>query len=132
MSLLPIVRYLIPCHDVQVDRAGARSINILGLLTTIRVPLNDDGPFYFSEMCVLAILTAVRGTGQIRISCWHDESDAILFATSWRDLPASADPLLVVPILFRIREFSLPQRGYFSLRLEYNQTVMAECPINVK
>jgi hypothetical protein len=132
MDVFPIVRYLLPCQDVQVSSESPKSLNVLGLLTNIVVSEDDSGPYFFEQMCVLVVLAACRGAGTLRLACFSEMTGERVFATSSRSMPKTDDPLQVVPIGFRVRNFSLPHRGFFSLRLEYNEVGIAECTLRVK
>ena len=64
MAIKPVVRYMIPCDDWQVDADNVRRITIVGLINYIDSLDKPPYPLLFREMCVFLSLTGGRGTGQ--------------------------------------------------------------------
>lgn len=124
--MLPTVRYLILCEDVQIDPDHPRRVSLVGLISTIRSLEEPPFPLWHREICIFLQLTECRGPGEGRIEIHHADSDQTVFSTSTRTLPLGSDPLDVFGMTFRIRNCCFQQAGLYWVQFWYNGQVLAQ------
>lgn len=128
-SVLPTVRYLIVCEDVQRAPNNSRRITLVGLLSAIRSLETPAFPLLYRELCVFVQLTECRGAAQGRIEVRHADADRLAFATSTRTLSLGNDPLEVVGTTFRIRDCPFEKAGLYWVQFWYNERLLAQQPL---
>jgi hypothetical protein len=129
MSLVPTVRYLIVCEDVQTDPQHALRVTLVGLLSAIRSIDDPPFPLLYRELCVYVQLAECRGPGDGHIEIRHADSDRVVFQTRTRTLPLGTDPLALFAVSFRIQNCLFPEAGLYWVQLWYNGAVLAQHPI---
>jgi hypothetical protein len=120
---------MILCEDWSVDPDNPRRINILGLLSSIRLVENQPYPLLLTELCVLLALADGRGQGRCRIVCRMEDTGQRMFATPWRTIRFGDDPLEVTAVPFRIRDCLFPVPGLYTIEFWYNDRVLEERPL---
>jgi hypothetical protein len=120
---------MILCEDWGFDPSVPRRINVYGLLSNIKALDEPAYPLVYRELCVLLLLTEVRGSGLAQILCVLQETGQPIFATRRQAIAFPNDPLKVVTLPFRIRDCRFPRPGLYSVQFWYNRRVVDERPL---
>ena len=128
-SILPTVRYLIVCENVQVDPERSRRITLAGLLSAIRSIDDPPYPLLYEEFCVFLQLTECRGTGHARIEIHQEDTGQTIFRSQTREVSFGNDPLGIKGIVFRVRDCSFPVAGLYRVEFWYNNNMIAQHPL---
>lgn len=128
-EVLPTVRYLIICEDVQTDPSNSRRVTLVGLISAIRSVDQPAFPLLYPELCVFLQLTECRGPADGRIEVQQADSGQIVFRTRTRTIPFASDPLEVVGATFRLRNCLFQQPGLYWVQFWYNEQMIAQQPI---
>jgi hypothetical protein len=131
MAIKPVVRYMLLCEDWKLDLENNRRITILGLITNIRSLEDPPYPLLYREMCVFLALTEGRGQGEIRLICFTEEGEETVFDIV-RTISFGTDPLEVVGVPFRIRNFLFPKAGVYSVQLYYEGELVEERTLRLR
>ena len=121
----PVVRYMIPCDDVQQSGEGSRRVNIYGLVGTIRSRAEPPFPFLHSRLCVFLSVAGGRGEGEVNVRIVHADSEQVLAATPSHRVNFGPDPLSVRSLVFRLRNVTFHQPGLYLLDFCYNGKAIA-------
>jgi hypothetical protein len=132
MSVPPIVRYMLICDDVEVEKTTPLRLNIEGLLSTIYVRDVFPFPARVRLLCVLLTLTEGRGRGIGQILCVHEESGQNEFASSRRKIQFPSDPLAITSVVFRLHDCPFREPGMYLFQFWYNGVKLAEQPLRVR
>ena len=132
MAVPPIVRYMLPCDDWNIDTGSERRVTVIGLLSTIRSIDDPPYPLLHREFCVFLALTEVRGTGSGKIVCVDEATGHKVFETPSRPIQSGPDPLDVMGVAFRIRDSIFPRAGLYSVQFWYDGMLLAERPIRLR
>jgi uncharacterized protein DUF6941 len=132
MATAPIVRYMLPCHDWEMDPIRDRLINIVGLLSQIRAEEYASFPVVFPELCIVLVLTECYESGIGRIACVRDEDGGIVFSSREHIMLFDTDPLNVVVTVFRLLDCSFPAPGIYSIQFWFDDQLLHECPLRVR
>jgi hypothetical protein len=125
----PVVRYLIPCENVQTDPDNPRRVTLVGLLSTIRARELPPYPLRFGELCIFLWLTECRGPAEGRAEIQHADSGQVVFRTRTRTISLPNDPLEVVGVTFRIRNCVFAEPGLHWVQFWYNDQMIAQQPL---
>ena len=128
-QLLPTVRYLIVCEDVQTNPDDPHRVTLVDLISTIRSLEQPPFPLLYREICVFLQLTECRGPGQGRIEIQNADSSEVVFRGRTRTIPLGADPLAIVGITFRIRNCIFREPGLYWVQFWYNEQMIAQEPL---
>ena len=129
MGLLPTVRYLIVCEDIQTDVDHPRRITLAGLMSAIRSMEDPPYPLIHPEFCVFVQLTECRGNAACRIEIQHADTGQLVVRTKARIMPLPSDPLEVYGMAFRIRNCLFLTSGLYWVQLWYNEQVIEQQPL---
>lgn len=128
-ELLPVVRYLILCEDVQTEPAELQRVTLVGLLSAIRSVDDPPYPLLYQELCAFLQLSGCRGIANGRIEVRHADSDRIVYRTQERAIPFSTNPLEVVGVVFRLRDCLFREPGLYWVQFWYNQAMLVQQPL---
>jgi hypothetical protein len=128
-QVLPTVRYLIVCEDVQTDPDNPRRVTLVGLISAIRSLEQPPFPLLYREICVFLQLTECRGAAEGRIEIQHADSGQVMFRTRTRTIPFGSDPMEVVGVAFRIRNCLFQEPGLYWVQFWYNEQMIAQQPL---
>jgi uncharacterized protein DUF6941 len=128
-EVLPVVRYLILCEDVQTDPDNPRRVTLVGLLSTMRSLEEPPFPLLYRELCVFLQMTECRGPADGRVEIRQADSAQVVFRSRTRTIPLGSDPLEVVGFVFRIRNCLFPAPGLYWVQFWYNGEVLAQQPL---
>jgi hypothetical protein len=128
-EVLPIVRYLIICEDMQTDPDHPRRVTIVGLISAIRSLEQPPFPILYRELCVFLQLTGCRGPADGRVEIQHADSGQVVFRTRTRTIPFGDDPLEIVGVTFRIRDCLFQVEGLYRVQFWYNEQMIAQQPL---
>jgi hypothetical protein len=128
-SVHPVIRYLIVCDEVRVDRTNPRKVSLTGLVSSIRS--YDDPPFpvRHEAFCVYAQLTDFRGTGVVHVDVVDADTEVCVTRTPRHRVSFGNDPLDIVGVVIRVCGCRFPKAGLYGVRFWYNDLVIAEQPI---
>jgi hypothetical protein len=127
---LPVVRHLIACENIQPG-SSSEQFTLVNVITRIRSLEAVPFPLLYRELCILAMCTECRGSGQVQIQIIEDESEEPCRTSPLWPVTFTNDPLQIVGFPFRIGPIRFPQAGLYKVRLLYNGVVLAEEPIRV-
>ncbi len=125
-EVLPIVRYMILCEDVQTDPDNPRRVTIVGLISAIQGLAQPPFPLLFRELCIFLQITECRGPAEGRIEILHADSGQVVFRTRTRTLLLGSDPLEVVGVTFRIRNCLFLEPGLYWVQFWYDGEMIAQ------
>lgn len=128
-EILPIVRYLILCDDVQTDDDGPRRVTLVGLIGTLRSLEDPSYPILKREFCAYLQLAECRGAARCRIDIQHADSGDVIYRTRTRIVPLTSDPLEVVGVTLRLRDCLFPEPGLYWVQFWYNDRMLAQQPL---
>jgi hypothetical protein len=128
-QILPSVRYLIVCEDVQTDPHHPRRLTLVGLLPAIRSVGIPPYPLRYRELVAFVQLTECRGTAEGRVEIQHGDSGDVIFRTRNHRLALSGDPLEVEALAFRIRGCVFHEPGLYWVQFWYNDRAIAQQPL---
>jgi hypothetical protein len=128
----PIVRYMILCQNWTTDPENPRSINVFGLLSTIRSVETPPYPLVIPGMCVVLVLTEGRGAGTGQVRCVFEEFDETVFVTPVHPVQFGPDPLDVVGVAFRVGRCRFPRPGLYSIQFWYNGRKLEDRPLRLR
>ena len=128
--LLPIVRHMLLCDEVQQSTSNAQKVNVLGLLNTIYVDHDSRFPVGFG-CCVYVVLTEVRGPGTAQVAIRAAESEMLCYLGTPHRIEFRSDPLRVYGMTIRITHSRIPASGLFWVEFRYNGVVLSREPILV-
>ncbi len=125
-KILPVVRYLILCENVEIDNDHPRRISLVGLINTIHSMEEPAFPLLHQEFCVFLQFSGCRGPAEGRVEIQHADSGQIAFRTRTRTIPFDNDPLLVMGVNFRIRNCLFTESGLYWVQFWYNDEMIAQ------
>jgi hypothetical protein len=128
-EVVPVVRYLIACEDIQTNPATPRKATLTNLISAIRSLQRPSFPLLYRELCVFVQMTECRGAADVRLSIAHADTNELVYpGRVWRaSLPP--DPLEVAGLPFRIRNVLFTKAGLYWIQFWYNGIVVAQQPI---
>jgi len=129
-QLLPLVRHMLLCDDVQQSTSSPQKVNVLGLLSTIYVDHDARFPVGFG-CCVYVVLTEVRGPGTARVAIRAAETETLCYLGTSHRIEFRSDPLSVYGMTFRITHCRIPGSGLYWVEFRYNEVVLSREPILV-
>lgn len=128
----PVVRYMIVCRDWAMSPSFADQVDVYGVLSHLQASHSEPYPLRLEEICVVLILTNLRGVGKLRIACTWEESGELVFSTPPHTIAFGNDPLHVLGLPFRIRNCPFPRPGVYAIQLWYNETVLCEQTLSLR
>jgi hypothetical protein len=132
MSVLPVVRYMLPCEDCQVEPGNQRRVTIHGLISTL-VALDDPPyPVLYRELCLFIAFADGRGRASAKVVCAFEETGETVFESPPQKIELGNDPLTVTMILFRLRDCPFPFPGIYQLQLWYDGVMLEERPLRLR
>jgi hypothetical protein len=120
------------CEDWSVDVVPAQRLTIQGLITGIHSLEDPPFPLLYEEICVFLLLMNGRGKGKAHIVCVDEDSDQRVFRTATRTIEFEPDPLEVVGVPFRIRNFLFPFPGVYLVQFWYDGELLVELPLRLR
>jgi hypothetical protein len=132
MAVDPIVRYMILCEDCRVDASKGKRIDSFGILSTIISREDPPYPLVHRELCVLLVLTEMRGDGTVEIVCVHEETDETAFHTPAWPVTFGNNPLEIIGLPVRIRGCLFPRPGPYRVQFWYNEQLLAERSLHLR
>ncbi len=120
----PIVQNLIVCEDIEVDPANPKRDKLVNVLRSIR---SDDKPPYphrHAKVCVLVLLTACRGQGEVRLEVREDETEDVIARTKTQTVSFPNSPLTVYRLRFRLRDCNFPAPGLYWIQFWYGDQML--------
>src|SRR5690242_7646552 len=108
-QVLPTVRYLIVCEDVQIDPDHPRQVTLRNLLSTTRSLEEPRHPLHDCEPCLFAHLTECRGPGDVPSEVRFADTDNVMFRNRTQTLQYPTNPLEPPQLFARLRNCLLPR-----------------------
>jgi hypothetical protein len=130
-KVLPFVRHMILCEDVQPTPSNPLKVNLFGLADTFRVASTGTFPVKVS-FCVYVLMTEGRGAGQGRVVVSYADTDEMIFVGHTLPIQFGTDPLEVRAAVIRIKSCSFPKAGLYTVEFRYNGISIAEEPLLVE
>jgi hypothetical protein len=112
-SVAPTVRHLLLRDDVQYAATNLNKINLLGLLTNIRLPGEEDTFPFQHSFAIFLLLTGGRGIGQGQIVVVNADTEEPVYVGSPHTIDCGSDPLRVMGVTFRILVCEFPAAGLY-------------------
>jgi hypothetical protein len=128
----PFVRHMIVCEEVELDPADRSKYTVRGVVNYIRPTEPVSFPVVVEQLCVLLEVSGGRGNGETFVAAESAESGAIVFRTPPRFISYPPDPLLVSPILFRIRQCVFREPGLYWIQVWHNGRKLGEQSLVVR
>jgi len=128
-EIVPVVRYLILCEDVQSEAVEPQRVTLIGLMSSIHSMDDPPFPLLHHEFCAFLQLTSCRGPAHGHIEIRYADSDEVIYCTQKRLIAFVSDPLEVMGVNFRLRGCLFPRAGLYSVQFWYNDIKLAEQPL---
>ena len=125
-QLLPVVRNMYLCEEVEIDEANSLRISIIGLLGNLRSLNEPPFPIVQEQICVYLQITSCRGPAQGRIEIRNADTDELVFVTQSHTMQFRNDPLEIQGVKFRIRGCLFQEPGLYWVQFWYNETMLAQ------
>jgi hypothetical protein len=93
-TLLPIVRHLLACEDIQRGSSPER-FTLVQVITGIRSLDPVPFPLHYREICFIAICTACRGPARVQLRIIEEESGVPIYKSPVWPAALPNDPLRV-------------------------------------
>ena len=132
MLPLPVVRYMIVCDDYEIDPVRAHSLNVYGVISTIRSQEDPPYPLVHRELCVLLMLSECRGSGEGYIRCVSEESGEEIHRTATYRIQFGSDPLELFGVPFRLHGCKFPAAGLYAIEFWYNDRKLDERVVRLR
>ena len=124
--ILPVVRYLILCENVERNPDHPRQVTLANLVSTIQLGLGYSFPVRHPEFCVFIQMTECRGKGRCHIEIVHADTEEVVFRGRDRPISFGHDPLELVGLSFRIRNCLFSSPGLYWVQFWYNENMIAQ------
>lgn len=128
----PFVRHMVLADDIRPDPANPTKLILHGLIQTVRLVPPVTLPAVIDRMCVLLYLAGGRGTGVGQIVAVHADTNEPAFGSRPLRLTYPADPLRVVPVLFRMERCVVRRTGLYWVEFRHNNRPLAELSLLVE
>ena len=128
-QVLPVVRHMCVCEDVEIDAANSHRISIIGLLGNLRSLDEPPFPIVQKQICVYLQLTSCRGPAQGCIEIRNADTDELVFRTKSHTMQFRNDPLEIQGVKFRIRGCLFREPGLYWVQFWYNEEMLAQQPL---
>jgi hypothetical protein len=128
----PRVRHFILCQEVRVDPANNLRVDVLGLLSNIRLPRNQDFPLIRPVLCALLVTTGFNDSGELYVRIVREIPQyRILSRTPLRKVQFRSEPNQSVGLTFHVKDCSFPEAGVYWVECLFAGEVIARQPVNV-
>lgn len=128
----PFVRHMLMADEIEPHPANPRKVNIRGLVQTVRVTEPVTWPAVIGQLCVLLYLTGGRGSGDGQIVAVHADTDQEMFGSQVVRITYPADPLEVVPVVFRMRRCVVRFPGLYWIEFRHTGRPLSELALDVR
>jgi hypothetical protein len=132
VNIDPFVRRMIVCDDIVRSSRNQGQLDAIGLVNYVRPETPGRYPVRLRQLAVLVELTGGRGTGEGQIVVVAADTDEPVFASPVHTWSYPADPLRVLPVVFRIRECSFPRSGVYWVQFWHRGRKFTEYAIRVE
>ena len=126
--MLPVVRLMVPCEDVQARDTG--EVDILGVMSIIDCP-RSAFPFVMG-FCVYVCMANGRGSGIGRVHVTNEETDQLAHVSDEYPFELGDDPLKLIATRFYVPVCKIPSPGIYRIDFVYNGVGIGECMIQVR
>jgi hypothetical protein len=126
--MLPVVRLMVPCEDVQPRDTG--QIDILGVIGAIDVA-SSEFP-YETDFCVYVLMANGRGHGIGKLVVIDEDFDLPIHGSEEHAFDFGHDPMVLVATRIYVTNCTLPSPGVFRIDFVYNGVAIANCMIQVR
>jgi hypothetical protein len=127
-SVVPFVRHMLLCDDVQASSTSPHKINVYGLLSAVRSADPKSAYPVRHSFAVYMALTG-RGSGEGRISVIDAGTGDVTFRGQAHTIDFGPDPLKVLGVIFRIQPCLFPRPGLYWVEFQYNNISVARQPL---
>ena len=107
----PIVRHMLLCEDVQVNKANRNKLNLFGFTSTLR-PLIEGGDARIVSLCVFLQLTELYRGGIGQVIVREDESEVKIYSGQTHSLQQTANPLMLASVVVRVGPHRVSAPGF--------------------
>jgi len=132
MNLVPVVRHMLLCDDVQADPLNPHKVNILGLISSVFPQQGADYPLCAPEFCVFIQASGARGTVALQVLVEDPETERIIFEGDPHPVEFGHDPLMVRGIYFRVRNCVFPKPGLYWVGIRFDGRPLCKQPLVAK
>ena len=132
MNSLPIVRYLIACGDILVDRFPPWNVTLVNVVSAIRSLQYPPFPFQHAELCVFAQLANGRGSAELWLQIVRVDDDEVVFKGSKHLVSFRRNPLESVGVRFRVVSCQFPSPGLYHIEPWCDGQMIAQQPLVVR
>jgi hypothetical protein len=131
-AIAPTVRHMLICEDVRRPPKNPSKVDLVGLLTSIRVAGGIAAFPFRCSFCVHVLLADGRGIGTGQVVVLNADTEEAVYLGSPHEIDCGSDPLRVLSATFRIPACPFPEPGLYWADFRYNENVLAREPLMVK
>lgn len=132
MAVLPVVRYLILCDDVQIDPTNPHRVDLIGVASAVVSRSDPPFPCRFDRLSVFVQLTECRGPGRGQAVLLDAETDEPVIGSVEHLLDLKDDPLLVQTVVFRMDKIRFKHSGLYWVRFKFDGVPLHQVPLIVR
>ncbi len=131
-TIPPILRHMLVCDDVASAGAARPSVDVLGVVHTIRAKPEQSFPLRHTGLCVYLMLTGGVGTGVVQIRVVEADTGIDLFGSPAHRVTFPVDRHEVSGIVFRITDCVFPRPGLYWVEFHHDGSVLRQESVVVR
>lgn len=128
-TIPPIIRHMVVCDDVA---SAATSVNVLGVVHTIRAKPEQAFPLRHAGLCVYLMLTGGVGSGVVQIRVVEADSGIDLFGSPAHRITYPTARHEVSGVVFRITDCVFPRPGLYWVEFHHDGIVVRQESVIVR
>lgn len=121
VRIVPHAKAIILCDEVTRNVAD-RVVDLKGVRTTIRA---RSFPYRHRRLCIYLELTGHPARSSGFVTAVRADSEQEVFATETHAI-SLPNPLIVVPVVFRIHDCPFPEAGLYWIQFYCNEMLVVE------
>jgi hypothetical protein len=128
----PIVRHMLVCDNVAPSTTSAASLNVLGVVHTIRAKPGQAFPLRHPGLCVYLMLSGGVGTGEVQIRVVEADTGIDIFGSPAHHITYPTDRHEIAGLVFRITGCVFPQPGLYWVEFHHDGLIVRQVSVVVR
>jgi hypothetical protein len=120
--VLPRVQAMVVCDVIEQSDQEIGVYHLTGVRSSLDVP---TFPALRPRFCVFVQMSGHRGEASVSVGIRQAASDEVIFQTKPK-VVSFADPTLVVPVVFRLRNCVFPNPGLYYVEILHESKLIGE------
>lgn len=131
-NIPPVVRSYVLCDDVAPNTRDPSKIDAYGIFHEVRHDPVGGYPAVLPVMCAYLRLSGGRGAGVGRVVAIEADTGTPVFASLPHPITYPADPLALIPVVFRILDCRFPRAGLYWIEFWHDGQELISEPLTVR